>query len=678
MAGIAAVNTTLAASSALMTGLFLTKFMEKSYNMWQVLNSTLAGLVAITAACATVGPGPAIGIGVLAAFAYHFTNMLILSRGIDDVVGAFSVHGTPGAVGLICTGLFSRQDYIDLAFGPGLISYSPGRQLGVQLLQVLCTVCWSVSSSALVLFILTRTIGIRVSSDDEIVGLDFVLHQGYAYETHNKRMLRAKKQIEREQILGQKLRRAVNNVGGGSGGGGADKNGPVSSIGSRNSHQLFKEPTHHGHGQHGGQQQMSINDVSLHGKKSATRGGGTGVGSGLNSMVGGQGGIQSVVDTHHTATHVAIHVHADDDARLFNSEESESSTLSSDQGALSPDQSRIRSQLRVSAAQHMAAQNHDAFHASTSGRFDAASPTAAHRLLAVAALSASPEAPNQSIPDDMPGAVSPNGSFQHLNPTITSTTSNRGSYNTMTSRSNVQATRSGRWSGGMKTTNGIVHIPSRSPAATPNLALRERLTPGQQQPLQQQPQVTQHSSSMSDSLAAGTFAQLLSSPSEPTGGSAETTVNTTEKRRSGESTGTTPSNRRTVESTTFEQQLSSDAQELAGTLHQRTTSQESAVDLLFRPFSHGRVGSQDADTDPNEGGPVFHQEIPENTPTAAPLGASAAFTSPAVPPIAVSNFQFRFVGVNSSAGGGTAPQGSAQQPTSIQEETDGSLTPQNR
>ena len=203
-----------------------------------MLNSLLAGLVAVTAGCATVGPAVAIAIGVLAAFTYHFTNKQVLRMGIDDVVGAFSVHGTPGIVGCLAAGVFSRQDYVDAAHGVGALSYHPAKQLGVQLLFVLCIIAWSVGTSSIVLYILSRTIGIRVSTDDEIVGLDFALHSGYAYETHNKRMLRAKKQIEREQILGQKMRKHAMGA-----------NGAANGAGSGHGH-------HHHHHQHHQLQQL--------------------------------------------------------------------------------------------------------------------------------------------------------------------------------------------------------------------------------------------------------------------------------------------------------------------------------------------------------------------------------------------------------------------------------------
>ena len=302
-----------------MTGLFLTRFMEKSYNFWDVLNSTLAGLVAITAACATVGPAPALAIGVLAAFTYHFTNKFVLSLGIDDVVGAFSVHGTPGAVGLICTGLFSRQDYIDLAFTPGVIHYSPGRQLGVQLLQVVCTFVWAAGSSSVVLWILTHTLGVRVSEDDEIVGLDFKYHSGYAYETHNKRMLRAKKQIEREQILGQKMRKIVN----------------------RAQNAFFKDATSGESVGPGGAQSAlaSANDLSLHGQKTPTNGT-----HHHGEMLSTHPSMLGSKDPHAMlAIHEAEDSHSDSDAST-NSHHSQHRAGMSPEGA-----SRQRSQLRVSA-----------------------------------------------------------------------------------------------------------------------------------------------------------------------------------------------------------------------------------------------------------------------------------------------------------------------------------------
>ena len=179
VAGIASLNTLMAGSTGLLTGLLLTKLNDKSYNFWDVLNSTLAGLVAITSCSAVIGPGPALGVGGLGAMTYYFTNKFVLSMGIDDVVGIFSVHGTPGMIGLVCAGLFARQDYLDLAYGPGVITHRPGRQLGIQLLQLVAIVAWAVCTSSLVLWTLTKTVGIRVTAEDEIVGLDFKVSHNY-------------------------------------------------------------------------------------------------------------------------------------------------------------------------------------------------------------------------------------------------------------------------------------------------------------------------------------------------------------------------------------------------------------------------------------------------------------------------------------------------------------------
>jgi ammonia channel protein AmtB len=93
-AAIATINTTLAGCSALCTGLVLERLLDGYYSFWNVLNCILAGLVGITAPCATIPPGAAIGVGILSALAYQGTARLLERLLIDDVVGAVAVHGS--------------------------------------------------------------------------------------------------------------------------------------------------------------------------------------------------------------------------------------------------------------------------------------------------------------------------------------------------------------------------------------------------------------------------------------------------------------------------------------------------------------------------------------------------------------------------------------------------------
>ena len=209
-AATASMNTTLAACSALLSGLLLTRLFEGNYNFWDVLNCILAGLVGITAPCATISPGWAIFVGIWSALTYQLCSKLILRLGIDDVVGAVSVHGAPGIVGVMSAALFSEQKYVDNAYPASIgrpLNFEVGHQFGVAMIQILATIAWVGVTAFITLKILEKTIGIRVDRDDELVGLDFKYHSGYAYETQNARLQRAKLQIERERILSEKILR---------------------------------------------------------------------------------------------------------------------------------------------------------------------------------------------------------------------------------------------------------------------------------------------------------------------------------------------------------------------------------------------------------------------------------------------------------------------------------------
>lgn len=133
------------------------------------LNGALAGLVAITCGCDVVSPVGALCIGIISSFVLVFGVELIMKLKIDDPVGAVSVHGLCGAAGSILTGIFSKES--------GLIYSDSFGALGVQILGVLAAACWSGSMVTVLFLILKHTIGVRVSEDNEIAGLDKCEHQ---------------------------------------------------------------------------------------------------------------------------------------------------------------------------------------------------------------------------------------------------------------------------------------------------------------------------------------------------------------------------------------------------------------------------------------------------------------------------------------------------------------------
>jgi Amt family ammonium transporter len=142
-------------------------------------NGMLAGLVAITAPCAFVNAPVAVLIGAISGVLVVYAALFIENTlKIDDPVGAIAVHGFNGAWGLIALGLFADGTYGGgLNGGPDAgvagLFYGDGRQLVAQLIGIGANLVW-VGLSSLVLFkVLDATVGMRVSPEQEIQGLDF-------------------------------------------------------------------------------------------------------------------------------------------------------------------------------------------------------------------------------------------------------------------------------------------------------------------------------------------------------------------------------------------------------------------------------------------------------------------------------------------------------------------------
>mgnify|MGYP000233545928 CR=1 FL=1 len=169
------LTTTIAPAVATVTCMLFTWIKNGKPDVSMCLNASLAGLVAVTAGCADVDAiGSAIiGIvsGILVVVAVEFVDIKLK---IDDPVGAFSVHGVNGMWGGLAVGLFATgngQDGITgLFYGGGFA------QLGVQLLGMVAVLAWTAVTITLTFLIIKKTIGLRVSRHEEIVGLDATEH----------------------------------------------------------------------------------------------------------------------------------------------------------------------------------------------------------------------------------------------------------------------------------------------------------------------------------------------------------------------------------------------------------------------------------------------------------------------------------------------------------------------
>ncbi len=172
-------TTTIGAAGAACTTMIATWIRGGKPDISMTLNGCLAGLVGITAPCAVTDVWGALIIGIVSGLLVIFFVGFIDRRHIDDPVGAVSVHGVCGAFGGIAVGLFGNPAIIeanDIGIGAGLFYGGGFSQLGIQLLGVVAIVAWAAACSIVLFLAIKRTIGLRVTDDEEIEGLDISEH----------------------------------------------------------------------------------------------------------------------------------------------------------------------------------------------------------------------------------------------------------------------------------------------------------------------------------------------------------------------------------------------------------------------------------------------------------------------------------------------------------------------
>jgi Amt family ammonium transporter len=187
--GYVALTTNLAAAAGALGALFAAMILSKKADIGAMCNGVLAALVAITASCAFVEPWAAIVIGAVAGAFTYWTSIFLESKGLDDPIYAFSVHGISGVIGTLSTGFFAAPKLVELAGvgKPGLFYGGGLYQLGVQALGVIAAFAFVAIASLIVLSIIKATIGLRVSAEAEKAGLDISEHGAYGYgETEGK------------------------------------------------------------------------------------------------------------------------------------------------------------------------------------------------------------------------------------------------------------------------------------------------------------------------------------------------------------------------------------------------------------------------------------------------------------------------------------------------------------
>jgi Amt family ammonium transporter len=142
-------------------------------------SGAVAGLVAVTPAAGFVGPISAIWIGAGAGAICYGAVVMKGKMGYDDSLDAFGVHGIGGTWGALATGLFASKA-VNPAGADGLFFGNPG-QLGIQLVAILVSWALAFVGTLILLKIVDALVGLRVSQDNEITGLDLSQHNETGY-----------------------------------------------------------------------------------------------------------------------------------------------------------------------------------------------------------------------------------------------------------------------------------------------------------------------------------------------------------------------------------------------------------------------------------------------------------------------------------------------------------------
>lgn len=167
--GLIVLNTQLAAAAGAVGALVFSRVTRRPVLLTATVNGSIAGLVGITAGCASMKPEFAALTGFIAGIVAMYGAFWMERRRLDDVVGAVPVHGFAGAWGTLAAGLFYAGDMFDVS------------RVAVQLIGITSAFFWAFPLSLIVFFLLDRVMGLRVSTQHEQLGLDFTEHDEIGY-----------------------------------------------------------------------------------------------------------------------------------------------------------------------------------------------------------------------------------------------------------------------------------------------------------------------------------------------------------------------------------------------------------------------------------------------------------------------------------------------------------------
>ncbi|AWM81760.1 ammonia channel protein [Gammaproteobacteria bacterium ESL0073] len=179
-AGMAMLVTQMATAAAALSWMFCEWMTHGKPSALGIASGAVAGLVAVTPAAGSCGPAGALVIGLISGIICFFSATTLKHKlGYDDSLDAFGIHGVGGIVGAILTGLFAAP----FLGGAGLSDKVTGvfDQVWVQALSVLLTIAYTAIATFIILFVVNKVMGLRVSEESELIGLDLSCHEERAY-----------------------------------------------------------------------------------------------------------------------------------------------------------------------------------------------------------------------------------------------------------------------------------------------------------------------------------------------------------------------------------------------------------------------------------------------------------------------------------------------------------------
>lgn len=175
------MTTNTAAIAAVLTSTATAWIVIGKPDLGMTINGCLAGLVGITGSCAYVTVEASILIGAIAGVMVVFAVMFFDRIKIDDPVGATSVHLLCGVFGTLCVGLFAKEGVTSYSLKNGLFYGGGFKLLGIQALGIISVGIFVFTSALFVWFVIKKIMGIRVSREEELAGLDIGEHGNVAY-----------------------------------------------------------------------------------------------------------------------------------------------------------------------------------------------------------------------------------------------------------------------------------------------------------------------------------------------------------------------------------------------------------------------------------------------------------------------------------------------------------------